>query len=595
MEDSVADSFFTKLKKRNVFKVGVAYLVLAWVVIQVADVIVPALALPDWTITFLVIVGMFGFPFAIFFAWAFEITPDGIKKESELSSEEAVFAHSGRKLDFVIIGLLAVALGYFIYESRFQTQPNEAVIEEILVEAAQQNKVDKEPVGASIAVLPFVNMSSDKEQEYFSDGISEEILNVLSQIPNLHVTSRSSSFAFKGKELDLKKVAKQLGVDHILEGSVRKSGTTIRITAQLIEASSDRHLWSESYDRELTDVFAIQDELSAAIVTVLKIKLMGDSADIKVGVHKVVPEAYTSYLKGLHFLNKSELKTALKYFDDAINFDNTYATAHAFRGLILNVLTKSGAISLTEGPQMARMAINNALEIDPDLAIAFVFRALNKLWFDFDVKGALLDFELAIEINPNTARAYESLSYLYSIMGKHQQAVLYAQMALTLDPMTTLMSRRLIQAYLYMGDYQQALAEIEVAYTNSTETQSVVRLHARVDLAVGNSEHALLLTNKITRDAPMNMTQAIAYSNLGNKAKSDEALARFIKRGAHDSAYQIAEIYCARGEIQQCLDWLERAYKQKDPGLLRLMISPFLKPAFQEKRYKELVLKMNIH
>ncbi len=595
----MADPFFTKLKERNVFKVGVAYLVLTWVVVQVTSEAVPALHLPDWVNTFVFFIGAIGFPFAIFFAWAFEITPDGIKKETDLSSEEAVFAHSGRKLDFIIIGLMAVALGYFIYESRFQTQPIEAVIEESSGETAQQEISTKEPVKPSIAVLPFVNMSSDSEQEYFSDGISEEILNVLSKIPNLHVTSRSSSFSFKGKDIDLKKVAKQLGVNHILEGSVRKSGTKVRITAQLIETSSDRHLWSETYDRELTDVFAIQDELSAAIVAVLKIKLMGDSTALKAVMHKVTPEAHTAFLKGLHYLNNSksndEIQTTLKYFNDAILLDNNYALAHAYRGIVLNILTKVDRISRTEGPQIARMAIERAIEIDPELAIAYQYLALNKLWFDFDSKGSRLDLEFALTLNPNIAELYGVLSNLQSMQGKHRQALLYAQKAESLDPVHRFLLGVVSRAYFYQGDYQQALAEVEKALTILPDLSHLLLLNARVELAIGNYEQALLISNKMLDRETVPMIRSMAYSKMGDKTKSDEELDTAIKLAAHHSAFGIALVYCFRDEVEQCLDWLDIAYKQKDAAILRITMSPFLKPVYQEKRYKELVLKMNIY
>jgi TolB-like protein len=193
-----------------------------------------------------------GFPFSLFFAWTFEITPEGVKRESSVRREESIAHHTGRKLDFVIIGLLIVGMGYFVYESRFASEKVEVATESVSTTPANTDAVEQEPQGSSIAVLPFVNMSSDEEQEYFSDGISGEILNVLAQIPKLHVTSRSSSFAVKNKEINLSEVARLLGVKNILEGSVRKSGDELRITVQLVAAGSDKHLWSKTFDRTLT-------------------------------------------------------------------------------------------------------------------------------------------------------------------------------------------------------------------------------------------------------------------------------------------------------------------------------------------------------
>ncbi|MFT5520223.1 MAG: hypothetical protein ACI9IA_000813, partial [Enterobacterales bacterium] len=213
----MANSFFTELKRRNVFKVGVAYLVLAWVVIQVTDSAVPALNMPEWMNTVVFFLGIIGFPFAIFFAWAFEVTPEGIKKESEIAPEDSITSHTSRKLDFTIIGLLVLVAGYFIYESRFQSQSETLVTEKNSVEVDTSKKVSQAVEGSSIAVLPFVDMSPNRDHDYFSDGISEEILNVLAKIPNLKVTSRSSAFAFKGSKINISEVAKKLGVNNVLE------------------------------------------------------------------------------------------------------------------------------------------------------------------------------------------------------------------------------------------------------------------------------------------------------------------------------------------------------------------------------------------
>jgi len=311
----LSDSLFKELKRRNVFKVGTAYLVVSWLLIQFVDIVVPHMALPEWIPGFVIIATMVGLPIALIFAWVFEMTPDGIKRESEITPEDSITAHSGRKLDFIIIGLLIVALGYFIFESRFETKPVDA--------SATIDKKAQQPESTSIAVLSFVNMSSDPEQEYFSDGISEEILNVLSKLPRLQVTSRSSAFAFKGKEINISEVAKKLGVKYILEGSVRKSGNRVRITAQLIDADTDKHLWSESYDRELVDIFVIQDEISAAIVDALKSKLGLDAELVARDMTDVNLDAHNEYLLGRYYIEKrkqDDLDRALIHFNKAISF-----------------------------------------------------------------------------------------------------------------------------------------------------------------------------------------------------------------------------------------------------------------------------------
>ena len=241
-------SLFAELKRRNVFRVGLAYVVLSWLLLQVGDTLAPALHLPEWINSALAFFLILGFPLAIFFAWAFELTPDGLKLEKNVDRDASITPVTGRKLDRTIIAILVVALGYFVWQS--QKAPT---VDEIVETVAGQE---------SIAVLPFENMSSDDEQEYFSDGLTEELLNLLAKIPELKVTSRTSAFFYKGKDIKLSEVGRELDVDHILEGSVRKSGKKIRITAQLIEVENDTHLWSDTWDRDLDDVFVIQDEIA---------------------------------------------------------------------------------------------------------------------------------------------------------------------------------------------------------------------------------------------------------------------------------------------------------------------------------------------
>ena len=264
-------SFFEELKRRNVVRVGVVYLIAAWLLAQVADLLLENFNAPDWVIQAILVVLIIGFPLALIFAWAFELTPEGLKKEKDVDRSQSITPVTGRKLDRAIIVILVIALSYFIWESRVQHQHSEAPEQQAVVEPAPA-----EPSAKSIAVLPFVNMSSDPEQEYFSDGISEEILNSLAKIKELKVAGRTSSFAFKGQNQDLRQIGDTLGVEHILEGSVRKSGAQVRITAQLIQVDDGFHLWSETYDRELTDVFAIQDEIATAILKQLKAALLED-------------------------------------------------------------------------------------------------------------------------------------------------------------------------------------------------------------------------------------------------------------------------------------------------------------------------------
>jgi TolB-like protein len=260
-------SLFGELKRRNVFRVAIAYSVVAWLVAQVAELAMESFGSPDWVMKTLLLLLAIGLPIAIVFAWAFEMTPEGVKREKDVDRTTSITHQTGRKINTIIISVLVIALGFSVVTHRWAGGDG---TESPAVDAPTQTTASSDQ---SIAVLPFVNMSNDADNEYFSDGISEELLNVLVRVEGLRVASRTSSFAFKGKDTSIPNIAESLGVEHVLEGSVRKAGNTVRVTAQLIDARTDTHLWSETYDRKLEDIFAIQDEISGHIVEALKIAL----------------------------------------------------------------------------------------------------------------------------------------------------------------------------------------------------------------------------------------------------------------------------------------------------------------------------------
>jgi TolB-like protein len=267
-------SLFAELKRRNVVRVGIAYAVIGWILAQIAEFAFENFGAPEWVLKSVVVVILLGLPLALFFAWAFEITPEGVKREEDVDRSQSITHSTGRKLDFVIIGALVLALGYFIWERQSIPEPVEKIAAVDAVEESAPSGVGQDParspVVRSIAVLPFVNMSSDQEQEWFSDGLTEELLNALARTPDLLVAARTSSFKFKGSTEDIPTIASALGVAHILEGSVRSGGDQLRVTAQLIRASDGFHLWSQSYDRNPEDVIAIQEEIAIEIATALE-------------------------------------------------------------------------------------------------------------------------------------------------------------------------------------------------------------------------------------------------------------------------------------------------------------------------------------
>ncbi len=357
---------FEELKRRNVFKVAIAYVLLGWAVLQGADFLLDLVEAPVWVIRVFAIAGLVGFPFALFFAWAFELTPEGVKREKDVDRSQSITASTGRKLNGVIIGLLTLVILLLVVERIFFADG--AAPPEIAAVAEAPGNAVVQPIQNSVAVLPFVNMSADPDNEYFSEGVAEEILNVLARVPELKVTARTSSFSYKGSDATIARIARELGVNHVLEGSVRKSGNQVRVTAQLIEAGNDFHLWSETYDRELNDIFAIQDEIAGAIAQALKVRLL-PAADQPNLTGTTNLEAYELYLQGVnlwHLRTGESLEQALTLFQQAIDLDPGFARAHAYLALTWGIIADYTDRPLEETLPAMRAAAEAALALDPD-------------------------------------------------------------------------------------------------------------------------------------------------------------------------------------------------------------------------------------
>ena len=302
-------SFFSELQRRNVIRVAIAYMIVAWLVMQVSDVVISNITAPPWVFQVLMLFLAVGLPLAVIFAWAFELTPEGIKRERAVDRTRSITRTTGRKLDFIIIGVLMLALAYFAFDKfALSTDRDAALIEATtqgISDRAAAERAGPEISDRSIAVLPFINMSDDASNDYFSDGLSEELLNLLAKIPELRVTSRSSAFSYKGKDFKIPDVGRELNVSHVLEGSVRKADNQVRITAQLIDVSDDAHVWSETYDRSLDDIFAIQDEIAAEVVARLRVTLLGEVPTVQ----ETDPTAYALYLQARHLGNQQSARS----------------------------------------------------------------------------------------------------------------------------------------------------------------------------------------------------------------------------------------------------------------------------------------------
>jgi TolB-like protein/Tfp pilus assembly protein PilF len=437
-------AFFAEIKRRRVGKVAIAYGTIAWLVTEASSVVLPALYLPEWTVTFVVVFLLVGFPVAMILAWIFDVGPQGIERTEPLAGEARSTRVRLRMAYAAVVLLLMAGLGYLLYERGFGR-----------AQASQPR--------SSVAVLPFTNLSGDPARDYFSDGMSEELLNLLARVPGLQVASRTSSFAYKGRNVDIREVGRELGVETVLEGSVRQAGDQVRITAQLIDADTGFHLWSQTYDRQLEDIFQVQDEIAAAIVDRLRIELAPQEQQL--AVRDKAPtqnvEAYELYLQGRAAWKRrgeDNLQRAIDLYQRALGLDPGFARAHAALASAYVVLP---GYTREEGDEdrllpMAEAAARQALSIDPKIGEAHaVIAQVNS------GRGNLLDAEsgffFAISLEPNEPTPHHWYSILLGRVGRLQLALEQARRAQELDPSSPIIAANLANAYLMVGDDEQAL------------------------------------------------------------------------------------------------------------------------------------------
>ena len=444
--------FIEELKRRNVFKVATAYAIAGWLIIQVVSTVSPQLGFPDWVAPFFTVLVLVGFPLSLIFAWAFELTPDGLKKSQEVDITESVTHRTGKKLNSIIITVLSMAVIFLLVERVFFAEA--AFIEN----RSELTHIET----ASIAVLPFVNMSGDENNEYFSDGLSEELLNALAKIKDMKVAGRTSSFKFKGQNENLKLIGDELNVEHILEGSVRKSGNRIRITAQLIKAEDGFHLWSETFDRELTatNLFDIQEEISKEVLKELKVRLLDEEEkDIAESPTDDI-EAYNFYLKGTQYEAirlESDLKLAIQQYQEAVRIDPTFAKAYARMAIAYELLSGYGALSNEDRLNLVRENVDQALFLDQNIPEAYA--ALGLMYYSSgELQKGVEALNKALELNPNYGIAYMWLGnqYLYS---DEQKTIDLFTRAYEIDPLNQVVRSNYVYTLMLQDRNDEAIEQ----------------------------------------------------------------------------------------------------------------------------------------
>ena len=451
----------------------------------------------------------------------------------------------------------------------------------------------------SIAVLPFADMSPAKDQEYFSDGLSEQLINDLAKVSGLRVVGRSSAFQFRGKNEDLRDVGRKLGVANILEGSVRREGNHVRITAELIKGDDGFQLWSQTYDRKMNDIFAVQDEIARAATDALQLNLLGSNGQpVASTLRSTNPEAYQAYLQANYFLGlragKEDIGKALAYVDTAINLDEKYAPAWALRASVQNMMAEVGLTDVTEGFRKARDDAERAIALDPTSATAYLALARTQIYHDWDWDTADTCLTKATALEPGSAEVFRVRSYLSRALGNLDQAVKLYEQDVALDPLRA--NSRLGLGYLlYMaGRYDEAQPVLQKALDLNPQAAFAHANLGKILIAEEKPQQALAEIEKEPIDWEKLTDLALVYHALGREPDSNASLAELIAKHDTDSAYQIAQVYAYRGESDKSLEWLERAYKQRDSGLPDIKIDPLFKNMRRDAKYIELLKKMHL-
>ena len=591
------DNFFAELKRRNVYKVAVAYAVVAWLLIQAASIFLPAFDAPPWVMKIFIIVIIFGFPVALTFSWAFEITPEGIKLESEIEPTKSIARRTGRKIVAVTIALAVVAAGLFVYQL---VRPRSTITPRQDASAARTEAATVTP-NKSIAVLPFNNLSRDPDNAYFCEGVQDEILTRLAKVADLKVISRTSTQHFKSAPDNLPQIAKQLGVAHILEGSVQKANDHVRVNVQLINALTDVHLWADTYDRKLTDIFAVESEIAKTIAETLQARLTGSEKSSIAKTPTVNPEAYELYLKGRFFWNKrtgADLRKSIEYFNQAIAKDPNFALAYVGLADSYLLLQPYGAASPSESFPQAGAAARKALELDDTLAEAHTSLGQFLLFYDLDFAGSTREFGRALALDPNYATAH----HWYGggpllALGQFDRAITEGKRAVELDPLSLINNADLGWIYFDARRYNEAEGQARKTlemdsrfYLAHYYLGEVLQFKGQLTEAIAEYKKAAELND----DPFVLALLGQAHAKLGQRDEALKTLGQLqqLATRRYVTSYSFALVHIALGEKDKAIDWLERAYRDRaGPDIALIKVDPFFDDLRGDPRFEALLQK----
>ena len=598
-------NFFAELKRRNVYKVAVAYIVVSWLLIQAASIFLPTFNAPQWVMQIVILVLAVGFPIALVFSWAFEITPEGIVRESEIEAGKSITHHTGRKIVGLTIVVAVIATGLFVFQL-IRERSTEAPRQSEAATGAPKSEVGRlgEPSlpvsNKSIAVLPFDNLSRDPDNAYFCEGVQDEILTRLAKVADLKVISRTSTQHFKSAPDNLPEIAKKLGVMHILEGSVQKAADQVRVNVQLINANTDAHLWADTFDRKLTDIFAVESEIAKTIAETLQAKITGSEKSSIAKRPTVDPDAYELYLKGRFFWNKrsaADLRKSVEYLNQAIAKDPSYALAYAALADSCAILRFYGGAALDDSIVPARAAATKALELDDSLAEAHASLGLIATE-ELELDRAVSELKRAVQLNPNYATGHHWLGLVQTCLGQFDQAIPEGKRALELDPLSMIINADVSVFYLYARRYDLAEAQARKALEIAPQSflahyylGMALQFTGRLKDAMPEFQKAVELNND-----PYSIGMLVqAYARNGQPEEARKTLARLNAPAPSGDrpAYALALAYTSLGEKEHAIEELEQAYNSGNRSYLFIIkVDPLLDQLRGDPRFEALVQKI---
>jgi len=573
-------NFFAELQRRNVYKVAAAYCVVSWLLIQIATQVFPIFEIPNWAARLVVFVLMLGFPVALVLAWAYELTPEGLQRTNEIDPSKSIARRTGRKLDFVIIGVLLAVIGVFAYQ-RFGPAGRPAA---------------PNPPKKSIAIIPFIDLSPSKDQEYFSDGITEQIINSLTHVHGLFVVARTTAFSFKNKNMDIREVGRQLGVNHVLEGSVSHGPGKLRVVAQLIDVATGYHLWSETYDSTDQDFLSLQSDVAKKVANALRIELqLSETTQLaKPLTHD--PEAYDLYLRGRYFLNKrtvDSIQKALALFQQAVAKDSRFALGHSGIADSYILLGEYGATYPEEASKQAWPEASAAIALDDHLAAGYISRAMLLTDFEWNWPAAEVDFRKALELEPNSVAARHWYGFHLAELGRSDEALQVIDAAQKLDPISPIIRAAKAKISLMGRRYDQAIKQSREALDLQPNfaPASLILLQAYA-LREQYPEAIAAAKRYAEEHGKWNFELACVYALAGNKAELDKLMGEMTDETAQLSSYDKAVLCAISRDKGGALHWLELAIEQRSLEVVWIRVDPRLDNIRAEPGFQKLLARM---